>query len=111
MAHPEFCSNAWHVAADYERGPFCGTCGTGRPCPDCAVSPGSQHDGGCDVARCTECGWQDLSCEHNAPMELWTGEWPGDVEIAEGLATDHNDLANRHLSGELVWNGTRLVRP
>lgn len=31
-------------------------------CPDCAVNVGERHERGCDVARCTKCGWQELGC-------------------------------------------------
>ena len=84
-------------------------------CHDCNVTPGTPHIDGCDTARCTVCGWQRISCEHadtdDGWGEVWTGIWPGDVEVREGLATDLNDLASKHAAGMVVWNGTRLVRP
>ena len=77
----------------------------GETCPDCAVAPGCRHEKGCDVARCKICGFQDLSCEHRAtPMTMWTGRWPGDLEVSEGLASDLAELYVRRLRGELVWN-------
>jgi hypothetical protein len=59
----------------------------GTECGDCAVPVGSPHVDGCDVARCTECGWQRISCGHgDADVgwgAVWTGEWPGDEECRE----------------------------
>ena len=63
-------------------------------CPDCQVVPGQVHEVGCDVARCTLCGWQRLSCEHRDSLDdgeyysdkawsTWTGRWPGDLECEE----------------------------
>ncbi len=54
-------------------------------CPDCAASVGGRHDDGCDVARCLMTGWQRLSCAggHDCGADVWTGEWPGDVECRE----------------------------
>jgi hypothetical protein len=50
-------------------------------CPDCQVSPSEAHDDGCDVARCTECGHQRISCHHDDGDtgwgQIWTGTWPG----------------------------------
>jgi len=53
-------------------------------CPDCATAPGQAHDDGCDVARCTECGNQRISCRHGDDSigwgQIWTGQWPGDAD-------------------------------
>lgn len=56
-----------------------------KPCGDCAVVPGTEHVPGCDVARCLETGMQRLSCDedHGCGRDVWTGEWPGDVECRE----------------------------
>lgn len=62
-----------------------------RKCPDCGVSPGDPHDDGCDVARCTNCGTQAISCDcdrddpviSGMPRDRWTGEWPGDAACRE----------------------------
>ncbi len=56
-----------------------------RNCPDCAVAVGAQHEGGCDVARCLQTGRQRLSGDgnHDCGDDVWTGEWPGDVECRE----------------------------
>lgn len=40
---------------------------------------------------------------------VWTGEWPGHAEVAEGLAKDLNDLDSKAMFGLLHWNGTRWV--
>ena len=50
------------------------------PCRDCGARIGKPHENGCDVARCTICGGQDLSCncgKKKRPMEIWDGVWPG----------------------------------
>jgi len=53
-------------------------------CPDCGVKPGEQHDGYCDVARCTACGGQLLSCEcEDGKADVWSGLWPGVKECYE----------------------------
>ena len=82
-------------------------------CPDCAVDPGELHDDGCDVARCTVCGFQRISCDHEDTDvgwgQVWTGQWPGDVEVAEGLASDLNDLHMKGITKALTWNGERWV--
>lgn len=51
-------------------------------CPDCGASPGSKHNAHCDVARCTMCGGQNLSCDCDPKdVDDWSGLWPG-VQIA-----------------------------
>jgi hypothetical protein len=81
-------------------------------CPDCGAPKGQAHSPGCDVERCLECGWQAIGCDcpDDTPSTKWTGRWPGEVEVEEGLATDLNDLALKHARGELVWDpdGERL---
>jgi hypothetical protein len=80
-------------------------------CPDCAVSPGQPHEDGCDVARCTVCGAQRIGCDHAGSEQgwghIWTGEWPGDAEVREGLAADLNDLTLKGATDRLRWDGQR----
>ena len=58
---------------------------TKQKCGDCGVEPGSQHEDGCDIARCTMCGTQAIQCDEHldAPMEIWDGLWPGTKECYE----------------------------
>ena len=111
--------------------------GSVHECNDCGADPGTPHQDGCDVARCTLCGWQRISCEHadgdGGWGQLWTGEWPGDVECREvGLfgtresamhppmvkcepdhpdrTPDLNALIMLAAQGLLTWNGQRWVR-
>lgn len=46
---------------------------------------GETHIDACDVARCLETGLQRLNCQggHDCGADVWTGQWPGDVECAE----------------------------
>ena len=60
---------------------------------DGAVKPGQPHDPNCDIARCSSCGGQRLSCagcaDHDPLFARWTGLWPGSAE-AEALGVDLN---------------------
>lgn len=105
-------------------------------CPDCGIDIGAPHQDGCDVARCTECGWQRISCRHGYSDlgwgAIWTGIWPGILECQEfgfwsywgppfikctkdhpDATEDLNELAVRHAKGMLVWDKKlqRLVKP
>ena len=55
-------------------------------CPDCHVKPGERHLDGCDIALCTACGYQRISCGHRGSAagweQLWTGIFPGKIEQA-----------------------------
>lgn len=65
-----------------------------RTCPDCGVAPGKPHQDGCDVERCSACGYQRLgcSCESHDPLfARWTGFWPGTLEAKE-LGIDLNEF-------------------
>lgn len=85
-----------------------------RACPDCGTDAGLPHVDGCDVARCTACGWQRIGCDHEDSDvgwgEVWSGRWPGDAEVEEGLAPDLNELAMRAMRGEVAWNGSRWIK-
>lgn len=48
-------------------------------CPDCDAPPASPHDRGCDVARCTACGRQRITCAHEGTDEGWGQVWQGDA--------------------------------
>ena len=53
-------------------------------CHDCGVIPGTIHHEGCDVARCTTCGGQRLSCQcQDGEPDVWDGVWPGVIEALE----------------------------
>ena len=55
-----------------------------RNCNDCGAEPGERHMRDCDVARCTECEGQRLSCGCKKGNEdVWTGVWPGYKECYE----------------------------
>jgi hypothetical protein len=78
---------------------------TPENCPGCSAEPGTTHEVGCEVARCKVCGFQEKTCEHTSVvMTEWTGRWPGDAEVEEGLAEDLVHLYLRRLNGELEWD-------
>lgn len=58
-------------------------------CHDCGAKPGEEHQSGCDVERCSECGGQWISCHcptharHDPKLAKWTGDWPGEKEAVE----------------------------
>lgn len=55
-----------------------------RNCPDCSVKVNEKHLTNCDVARCTVCSGQLLSCGcDNGSPDVWTGLWPGVVDAYE----------------------------
>jgi hypothetical protein len=70
-----------------------------RNCPDCGVQPGQSHVSGCDIERCSVCGWQAISCGcrekghhlHDPAFARWTGLWPGLAE-ARALGMDLNQF-------------------
>lgn len=56
-------------------------------CPDCGVLPGHPHTPGCDVERCSICGYQIIGCDcdkskHDPLFARWTGIHPGAAEAA-----------------------------
>jgi hypothetical protein len=92
-----------------------------RPCPDCSVKPGKPHKPGCDVARCTNCGGQAISCDCPNDVgagDVWNGLWPGTKECYEKgyvaiwrgggitpegyLTFDYNRLAAENSPGEHI---------
>lgn len=76
-------------------------------CPDCAVEPGEYHDGGCDVTRCSECGFQLLGCGCPEGRTLvWDNYWPGDREVEKYGLKDLNELYIRAVQRLLVWDRT-----
>ena len=76
-------------------------------CPDCQVEPGAYHVEGCDVSRCSECGFQLLVCDcSNGSVTLWTGVWPGVVEVKVFGLKDLNELYDRAAQGLLLWDKT-----
>jgi hypothetical protein len=72
-----------------------------KKCPDCGVVPGTPHEPGCDVERCSSCGSQRLSCNcsedsHDPEFAKWDGEWPGHAVTIE-LKIDMNEFYRRKL--------------
>lgn len=74
-------------------------------CPDCWAKPREIHDPGCDVTRCSECGFQLLSCgcPEGEPL-VWDNYWPGDKEVEKYRLEDLNELYTRAVQGLLVWD-------
>jgi hypothetical protein len=72
-------------------------------CHDCAAKPGQIHQDGCDVERCSVCGFQRLSCSckegHDKEFAKWTGHWPGS-DICHELRINLNDFYARGLHKE-----------
>ena len=63
-------------------------------CPDCGVEPGEIHIDGCDVERCSACGYHRLQCRcktHDPAWARWSGWWPGSLE-ADALGVDLNEF-------------------
>ncbi|SDH66854.1 hypothetical protein SAMN05421505_12010 [Sinosporangium album] len=83
-----------------------------HPCPSCGAAPGQLHGWGCSTARCPECGQQALSCEdHTNSRAVWSGRFPGEVEVEIYGLEDLNDLGRRAERGEFVWDrATQLWR-
>lgn len=83
-----------------------------NPCPDCMALLGVPHMPGCDVARCSVCGFQAIghSGHANAPQTKWQGEWPGIAECREWgwfdayQEPDLNRLAKAAAAGLLKWD-------
>lgn len=61
-------------------------------CPDCGAEPGEQHDPNCDVAMCTLCGRQRLSCDcEDGETDIWSGIWPGIKECYDQRLICYDD--------------------
>ncbi len=46
------------------------------PCPDCGAAVGEPHTEDCDIARCTKCCRQRISCDCRGKREsVWMGSW------------------------------------
>ncbi len=79
-------------------------------CHDCAAAPCTPHEPGCDVERCIRCGWQAINCDCNNrdttefPPTIWTGRWPGLVEVEEYGLRDLNELAILCARGVFTWD-------
>jgi hypothetical protein len=77
-----------------------------RRCPDCGVEPGSKHDDNCDVARCTECGGQRLSCDcenGSGDSDTWEGLWPGVKECYQMKLICYDTCRYPDNGEELGW--------
>lgn len=76
-------------------------------CPDCGASELSRHSERCDVARCSACGLQRLTCECSSGRPtVWDGEIPGVREVERfgfGLA-NLNDLYAAARDGRIQWD-------
>lgn len=75
-------------------------------CGDCGVAAGEPHQPGCDVERCKACGWQAIGCDcpDDTPSTIWTGRWPGEVEVEEYGIKDLNELAMLAAGGRMRWD-------
>jgi hypothetical protein len=93
------------------------TCQGETHCPDCGVSPGTNHSDGCDIEQCPYCGYQLISCPCECEPSIgdrlpWTGTWPGAAECQEyGWFKDKTEDLNR-LRSEAVWDQSlkRFIR-
>lgn len=73
-------------------------------CPDCGAKPGKKHRMGCDVARCSICGYQLLSCDcKKGKPDTWTGIWPGIKECYEQKLICYDTCTHPITGKELGW--------
>ena len=95
-------------------------------CPDCGVVVGQAHEQGCDVALCTICGRQRLSCSHAGMYEdaeeevpsvdgwgaVWTGQQPGDDEgrNKQDLSHSADRPASRQKWEEVIARAWEVIR-
>ena len=66
-------------------------------CNDCGANVGEQHFENCDVARCSICGGQLLSCGCYGEPDYWTGIWPGYKECYERKLICQNNVTGEWL--------------
>lgn len=67
-------------------------------CSNCGARPGTVHQDGCDIERCSVCGGQRMVClwtgtcrDHDKAFARWTGLYRGAAE-ADALGMDLNQL-------------------
>lgn len=85
-----------------------------KECPDCGVNIGDYHKKGCDVARCPECGGQEIACNCVDILAItgmkyrktrWMGIWPGILDcIAMGKYTLQPPATRNVSIGEVEAN-------
>lgn len=70
-----------------------------KNCPDCDAEPGTPHQDGCDIERCSGCGGQKITCgcerKHDKFFARWTGIFPGKAE-AMFLGIDLNTFFEKY---------------
>ena len=67
---------------------------------------GSKHDDNCDVARCTKCGGQRLSCDcknGDGDSDIWSGLWPGVMECYKNKLICYDTCRYPDNGKELGW--------
>ncbi len=76
-----------------------------RKCPDCGADPDSKHKDSCDIARCTECGGQRLSCDCiEGDSDIWEGIWPGVQECYQQKLICWDTCKHPITGKELGWS-------